>query len=110
MFPINKQIYYFGNNLKPKDIFEDVYSKDLERYIENVKYIYAHHNNILFILNSDHVFGRGLNYNGILGLGNNNCIVKPTLISELCKKQIKHFYNGRDFILSLNSKSDEIYG
>ena len=105
--PKNKQIYYFGNDLNPKYIEDNGYT---EKYIENMKYIYKIADNMLFISNLDQVFGCGSNKNGLIGLGYNEYTLNSTLISELCKKQIKYFYNGSDFGLSLNSKSNEIYG
>ena len=57
----------------------------------------------LFVTIDDKVFGFGYNDSGVCGQRYNRLIKEPLIITELCDKRVKEFFNGRDFVLCLTS-------
>ena len=57
--------------------------------------------NAFFIDSADQVYGFGSNFDGVLGLGHNNYVTRPSIIPELCDVKIIKFINGKNFCLAL---------
>ena len=51
----------------------------------------------------DKVFGMGFNKYGVLGLGHRKEVKEVEIITELCDKSVKQFFNGTEFVLGLTS-------
>ena len=65
--------------------------------------------NVLFITSDDKVFGFGTNYFGCCGLGHNSVVNEPQIIPELCHKNIKQFFIGRNFTLA-HTNDGQVFG
>ncbi len=50
--------------------------------------------NVLIVTKNDEVYAFGGNSSGVLGLGQNNSVSKPTIVNELCDKNIVEFKSG----------------
>ena len=56
---------------------------------------------VIFITNSDDVYGFGTNEYGRLGFGNETPVSEPTIIPELCGKGVKDIIFGQKFMIAL---------
>ena len=65
--------------------------------------------NVLFVTNDDKVFTFGQNSDGCCGLGHNSVVTQPQEIPELSHKNIKQFFNGLYFVLTLTN-DNHLYG
>jgi alpha-tubulin suppressor-like RCC1 family protein len=76
-----------------------------EEYKRNIKLFYISNDstvklksenkfNVFFVTKSDKTYGFGENSFGQLGFGHNNPVTVPTIIDELCNKNIVEFVNG----------------
>ena len=65
--------------------------------------------NIIFVTNDDRVYGLGVNFYGVLGLGHEETFGECTEIKELSKQRIKEIYMGGSFALALN-EDNHIFG
>ncbi|CAG2163403.1 unnamed protein product, partial [Oppiella nova] len=61
--------------------------------------------NIIFITNNDSAYGLGGNASGCLGLGHNDEVKTPQIITELCRKRIQKIINGNTFVLAINNRN-----
>jgi alpha-tubulin suppressor-like RCC1 family protein len=50
--------------------------------------------NVLIVTKNDEVYAFGGNSSGVLGLGHENFVLKPTIVNELCDKNIVDFKSG----------------
>ena len=64
--------------------------------------------NYFFITKDDTVYGFGSNNSGCLGFNHNERIAEPTLIPELCSKNISCVYRGQSHMIARNH-NNEIY-
>jgi RCC1 and BTB domain-containing protein len=65
-------------------------------------------NEVLIVTEEDKVYSFGNNKNGCLGLGHKNEIQEPTIVEELCNKQIVNIAYGFRHCIAL-SKSGDLY-
>ncbi|CAG2165446.1 unnamed protein product [Oppiella nova] len=65
--------------------------------------------NILVVTDKHLVYGLGSNSRGSLGLGHNLTVNSPTIIPELCHKNILQFFTGHDFALAI-ARNRHVYG
>jgi alpha-tubulin suppressor-like RCC1 family protein len=59
-----------------------------------VKDYWTEKKNVLIVTKTDEVYAFGGNVSGVLGLGHNNVVPKPTIVNELCDKNIFEFKSG----------------
>ncbi len=75
----------FKQNIQSFYIFGD-YNRTNENWTEN--------RNVLIVTKKNEVFAFGENKNGELGLGHNSFVSEPTIVNELCDKNIAEFKSG----------------
>ena len=105
-YEINENKLYFGNNLSSNDNYFEAVLKNNDL---NIKLFHVIKDNLFVITNEDNVFGLGVNEFGELGFGHNNKVTEPTIIPELCQKNIKQFFNGLLLVLAINSDKNQLY-
>jgi hypothetical protein len=91
----------------------ETFKNKLEKYLETIKIICViadkyNDKNVIFVTNDDKVCGFGYNSTKCLGLGDSEKVTEPTLIQELCDKEIINFAFGDFHALAL-TKSGSIY-
>ena len=78
-------------------------SSDLKSFIKSF-YVFGNLlKTALFVTIDDKVFGFGENSYGVCGQGHNQFIRELLMITELCDKGVKEFFNGKEFVLCLTS-------
>ncbi|CAG2172082.1 unnamed protein product, partial [Oppiella nova] len=58
---------------------------------------------VLFVTTDDLVYGFGDNTHGLLALDVPNDITTPKIIDNLCKKEVKQFTNGPNFVFAMTA-------
>jgi alpha-tubulin suppressor-like RCC1 family protein len=80
-------------------------------FISNIKfvYIYLRGKSLICVTHNDNVYsyGSGMGYLG-LGLGHNTHVSQPSLVKELCQKQVKDIKIGDRMLLAL-THAGEVY-
>ena len=89
--------YYFGNNIDSNNL--------LFNYINfKIELFHVFEDDVFIVTVEDNVYGCGKNSFGFLGLGHNNQVNEPTIIPELCQKDINQFIEGELFVVGFSSK------
>jgi hypothetical protein len=91
----------------------ETFENKLREYLETIKIICViadkyNEKNVIFVTNDDEVYGFGHNSSKCLGLGDREKVTEPTLIRELCDREIITFAFGDFHALAL-TKSGSVY-
>jgi hypothetical protein len=88
----------------------DILTEIEDQFRSSIKLLYIfkdywdeNKSNIFIVTVNDKVYAFGSNERGVLGLGHNDVVVKPTLVPELCSKGLKDFRNGYQHVIALTS-------
>ena len=65
-------------------------------------------NEVIIVTNDDKVLSFGSNKIGSLGLGHNNPTIEPSIVEELCDKQVVDFRSGFNHVMAL-TKCGQLY-
>lgn len=97
-------------NVKFSDYIDIKQTPWLNKY--QFRYVYVFDDfegkNYICITKDDSVYGFGSNSSGCLGFNHNDYIPEPTLVRELCSKNICVLYRGQNHMIARNERN-EIY-